>query len=56
MSINSFFFFFFYVSAYKNLVLQDKGKIFMAKYYCVRLHALFGSALAGGLVAARMFS
>ncbi|OAY45139.1 2-carboxy-1,4-naphthoquinone phytyltransferase, chloroplastic isoform X2 [Manihot esculenta] len=35
---------------------KDKGKIFMAKYYCVRLHALFGAALAGGLVAARMFS
>ncbi|KAL7166977.1 hypothetical protein ACSBR2_037607 [Camellia fascicularis] len=28
-------------------------KIFMSKYYCVRLHALFGTALAAGLVAAR---
>ncbi|CAK7350513.1 unnamed protein product [Dovyalis caffra] len=33
---------------------RDKGKIFMAKYYCVRLHALFGAALAAGLVAARV--
>ncbi|KAK6945765.1 UbiA prenyltransferase family [Dillenia turbinata] len=32
---------------------NDKAKIFMAKYYCVRLHALFGAALAIGLVAAR---
>ncbi|CAL5411121.1 unnamed protein product [Camellia sinensis] len=31
---------------------KDKMKIFMAKYYCVRLHALFGAALAAGLVAA----
>ncbi|EEF36527.1 hypothetical protein RCOM_0822650 [Ricinus communis] len=35
---------------------KDKGKIFMAKYYCVRLHALFGTALAAGLVAARMLT
>ncbi|CAL5379485.1 unnamed protein product [Camellia sinensis] len=33
---------------------KDKMKIFMAKYYCVRLHALFGAALAAGLVAARI--
>ncbi|XP_044490492.1 2-carboxy-1,4-naphthoquinone phytyltransferase, chloroplastic isoform X2 [Mangifera indica] len=33
---------------------KDKGKMFMAKYYCVRLHALFGAALAAGLVAGRM--
>lgn len=33
---------------------KDKAKIFMAKYYCVRLHALFGVALAAGLVAAKM--
>ncbi|CAM0871801.1 unnamed protein product [Alopecurus aequalis] len=32
---------------------DDKTKIFMAKYYCVRLHALFGMALASGLVLAR---
>ncbi|CAL9132124.1 unnamed protein product [Musa acuminata var. zebrina] len=32
---------------------DDKIKIFMAKYYCVRLHALFGSALALGLLLAR---
>lgn len=33
---------------------KDKDKIFMAKYFCVRLHALFGAALAFGLVLARM--
>ncbi|GJT11990.1 hypothetical protein Tco_0859032, partial [Tanacetum coccineum] len=33
---------------------QDKTKIFMAKYFCVRLHALFGAALAAGMVAARI--
>lgn len=32
---------------------KDKSKIFMAKYFCVRLHALFGVALALGLVLAR---
>ncbi|WVZ55776.1 hypothetical protein U9M48_006398 [Paspalum notatum var. saurae] len=32
---------------------EDDTKIFMAKYYCVRLHALFGMALASGLVLAR---
>ncbi|KAF5204359.1 2-carboxy-1,4-naphthoquinone phytyltransferase protein [Thalictrum thalictroides] len=32
----------------------DKSTIFMAKYYCVRLHALFGAALSIGLVAARI--
>ncbi|CAL4929508.1 unnamed protein product [Urochloa decumbens] len=32
---------------------EDNAKIFMAKYYCVRLHALFGMALASGLVMAR---
>uniref|UniRef100_A0A0E0NQU0 1,4-dihydroxy-2-naphthoate octaprenyltransferase n=3 Tax=Oryza TaxID=4527 RepID=A0A0E0NQU0_ORYRU len=32
---------------------EDNSKIFMAKYYCVRLHALFGMALASGLVLAR---
>ncbi|KAL3515517.1 hypothetical protein ACH5RR_022419 [Cinchona calisaya] len=35
---------------------KDNTKIFMAKYYCVRLHATFGAALAAGLVAARMFA
>ncbi|KNA23347.1 hypothetical protein SOVF_025520 [Spinacia oleracea] len=34
---------------------HDNEKIFMAKYYCVRLHALFGMALAAGLVAARRY-
>ncbi|KAK8562755.1 hypothetical protein V6N13_018683 [Hibiscus sabdariffa] len=33
---------------------KDKGKIFMAKYYCVRLHALFGAAMTAGLVSARI--
>ncbi|XP_072986242.1 2-carboxy-1,4-naphthoquinone phytyltransferase, chloroplastic isoform X1 [Typha latifolia] len=32
---------------------NDNIKIFMAKYYCVRLHALFGTALAFGLFIAR---
>nr|AMP82909.1 bidirectional sugar transporter SWEET16 [Catalpa bungei] len=35
---------------------KDKSKIFMGKYYSVRLHTVFGAALAAGLVAARMFS
>ncbi|KAL3620952.1 glutathione S-conjugate-exporting ATPase Abc4 [Castilleja foliolosa] len=33
---------------------KDKSKIFMAKYYCVRLHAVFGVALAAGLVIPRL--
>nr|AFK47288.1 unknown [Lotus japonicus] len=33
---------------------KDKSKIFMAKYFCVRLHALFGTALAFGMVLARV--
>ncbi|KAI3445755.1 hypothetical protein Pfo_002420 [Paulownia fortunei] len=32
---------------------KDKRKIFMAKYYCVRLHTILGAALAAGLVASR---
>lgn len=32
---------------------NDKAKIFMAKYFCVRLHALFGIALALGFLLAR---
>ncbi|CAI9287042.1 unnamed protein product [Lactuca saligna] len=35
---------------------QDKTKIFMAKYFCVRLHGLFGAALAVGMVAARIIT
>ncbi|KGN43741.1 2-carboxy-1,4-naphthoquinone phytyltransferase, chloroplastic [Cucumis sativus] len=35
---------------------KDKQKIFMAKYFCVRLHAIFGLALAAGLVVARLIS
>ncbi|KAL9231800.1 hypothetical protein vseg_006973 [Gypsophila vaccaria] len=34
---------------------NDNEKIFMAKYYCVRLHVLFGLALAAGLVATRRY-
>ncbi|CAI0376070.1 unnamed protein product [Linum tenue] len=37
----------------RALNLLDKGRIFMAKYYCVRLHALLGAALTAGLVLAR---
>ncbi|KAL0384446.1 UNVERIFIED_CONTAM: 2-carboxy-1,4-naphthoquinone phytyltransferase, chloroplastic [Sesamum radiatum] len=33
---------------------KDKSKIFMAKYFCVRLHTIFGAALAAGLVASRL--
>ncbi|KAL0928683.1 hypothetical protein M5K25_000595 [Dendrobium thyrsiflorum] len=32
---------------------NNKIKIFMAKYYCVRLHSLFGAALAVGVLVAR---
>lgn len=35
------------------VIFQDKIKIFVAKYYCVRLHSLFGVALAAGLLTAR---
>ncbi|XP_050210946.1 2-carboxy-1,4-naphthoquinone phytyltransferase, chloroplastic [Mercurialis annua] len=35
---------------------EDKEKIFKAKYYCVRLHALFGATLAAGLIAARILT
>ncbi|XP_039172643.1 2-carboxy-1,4-naphthoquinone phytyltransferase, chloroplastic-like [Eucalyptus grandis] len=35
---------------------EDKRSIFMAKYYCVRLHALFGASLAAGLVIAKFVS
>ncbi|KAK4491202.1 hypothetical protein RD792_001934 [Penstemon davidsonii] len=35
---------------------KDKTKIFMAKYYCVRLHTIFGVALAAGMVVARMYA
>nr|XP_043626513.1 2-carboxy-1,4-naphthoquinone phytyltransferase, chloroplastic isoform X2 [Erigeron canadensis] len=35
---------------------QDNMKIFMAKYFCVRLHALFGAALAAGMVVARIIT
>ncbi|KAI3992944.1 hypothetical protein MKX01_009687 [Papaver californicum] len=33
----------------------DKSKIFMAKYFCVRLHAMFGAALSVGLVMAKSY-
>ena len=42
------------VVSYVENNYEDKAKIFMAKYYCVRLHALFGVALAAGFVAAKM--
>ncbi|MCD9641516.1 glutathione S-conjugate-exporting ATPase Abc4 [Datura stramonium] len=42
------------VVSYVEKNREDKTKIFMAKYYCVRLHALFGVGLAAGLVAAKM--
>lgn len=32
---------------------NNKVKMFMAKYYCVRLHAMFGTALVVGLALAR---
>ncbi|KAK8961298.1 hypothetical protein KSP40_PGU000917 [Platanthera guangdongensis] len=32
---------------------NNEIKIFMEKYYCVRLHSLFGALLASGLVVAR---
>ncbi|KAL4588545.1 hypothetical protein LXL04_001436 [Taraxacum kok-saghyz] len=35
---------------------RDKTKIFMGKYFCVRLHALFGVALSVGMVAARILT
>nr|AAS76683.1 At1g60600 [Arabidopsis thaliana] len=41
------------VSSYVEKHHKDNGKIFMAKYYCVRLHALLGAALSLGLVIAR---
>ncbi|CAN7111358.1 unnamed protein product [Brassica rapa subsp. narinosa] len=41
------------VSSYVENHHKEDEKIFMAKYYCVRLHALFGAALSLGLVIAR---
>ncbi|CAO2813882.1 unnamed protein product [Amaranthus hypochondriacus] len=43
------------VVGYVDNNYNDSEKIFMAKYICVRLHILFGLALAVGLVAARRF-
>lgn len=43
------------VSSFVGKNHKDKSTIFMAKYYCVRLHTAFGVALAAGLVAARLF-
>ncbi|KAL0836559.1 hypothetical protein Bca101_088448 [Brassica carinata] len=40
-------------SSYVEKYHKENEKIFMAKYYCVRLHALFGAALSLGLVIAR---
>ncbi|ESQ29429.1 hypothetical protein EUTSA_v10023528mg [Eutrema salsugineum] len=41
------------VSSYVEKHHEENEKIFMAKYYCVRLHAFFGAALSLGLVIAR---
>ncbi|XP_018510951.1 2-carboxy-1,4-naphthoquinone phytyltransferase, chloroplastic isoform X1 [Brassica rapa] len=41
------------VSSYVENHHKEDEKIFMAKYYCVRLHAFFGAALSLGLVIAR---
>lgn len=35
---------------------HDNSKIFMAKYFCNRLHLVFGLALSGSLVAAKKFA
>ncbi|KAK8964616.1 hypothetical protein KSP40_PGU000733 [Platanthera guangdongensis] len=51
----------FYVSSqFQQRVMEfveqnhnNEIKIFMAKYYCVHLHSLFGALLAAGLVVAR---
>ncbi|KAL1209100.1 2-carboxy-1,4-naphthoquinone phytyltransferase [Cardamine amara subsp. amara] len=42
-----------WVSSYVEKHHKENEKIFMAKYYCVRLHALFGVALSLGFVIAR---
>ncbi|OUZ99611.1 UbiA prenyltransferase family [Macleaya cordata] len=39
------------VVSYVEENYSDNSKIFMAKYYCVRLHAMFGVALSVGLLA-----
>ncbi|KAL8499317.1 hypothetical protein ACS0TY_022337 [Phlomoides rotata] len=44
-----------YVASFVQKNHRDESNIFIAKYYYVRLHTLFGAALAAGLVAARMF-
>ncbi|KAI3950048.1 hypothetical protein MKW92_044611 [Papaver armeniacum] len=41
------------VVSYVEENYSDKSKIFMAKYFCVRLHAMFGAALSVGLVMAK---
>ncbi|KAL8492066.1 hypothetical protein ACS0TY_023624 [Phlomoides rotata] len=44
-----------YVASFVQKNHRDESNIFIAKYYYVRLHTLFGAALAAGLVAAKMF-
>ncbi|GAB2217850.1 hypothetical protein Droror1_Dr00001062 [Drosera rotundifolia] len=44
------------VTNYVKQNYNDKNKIFMSKYLCIRLHTLFGLALAAGLVVARRLS
>ncbi|XP_026446749.1 2-carboxy-1,4-naphthoquinone phytyltransferase, chloroplastic-like isoform X4 [Papaver somniferum] len=43
------------VVSYVEENYSDKSKIFMAKYFCVRLHAMFGAALSVGLVMAKSY-
>lgn len=45
-----------FIVSYVEKNYNDNEKIFMSKYYCVRLHALFGVALTAGLVLAKRFS
>lgn len=44
-----------FIANYVQSNYNDNERIFMAKYYCVRLHTLFGAALAVGLVIARRY-
>ncbi|CAI9104070.1 OLC1v1002682C1 [Oldenlandia corymbosa var. corymbosa] len=45
-----------FIVSYVKANHKDNKKIFMSKYFCVRLHAAFGAALAAGLVAARLLA
>lgn len=50
---SSLLFFLFFLALL--LLLQDKTKIFMAKYFCNKLHIAFGLMLALGLALGRKF-